>query len=202
MQWFRKYRDAERQNLPLPSVSRIEEKLARKKKKRQTLTKDKAAVSKSQKHASDAKRRARTERTNVLVKRELDFYQSPPTSRHMSIKTESDYDQSPPKSRRKFSWMSSPQTSHGAQQHLPPVSKNTEKDCSICLESLPIRDFPDATLSDACIHDQSACNECITTSVNTQIPDISWDQIKCPECPAILHYNTVNRYSSTESFQM
>ena len=78
----------------------------------------------------------------------------------------------------------------------------TLRECSICLEDYPGDEFLHVPLTTGCSHKLKVCRKCVSMSIDVQIPDVTWDQIKCPECPSKLSYDVVKRYASFDAFLM
>jgi len=76
-----------------------------------------------------------------------------------------------------------------------------QADCSICMETLAVEEFPEQTTTELCSHDLTVCRSCLTHSIDSQIPDVAWDQIQCPECTESLPYDVVKTWASPEAFQ-
>ena len=74
-------------------------------------------------------------------------------------------------------------------------------ECSVCLEAMRSRKFPKQKLSVACQHEPTVCRSCVTLSIDSQIPDVAWDRVTCPECPEALDFQTVKQWASEESFK-
>lgn len=68
---------------------------------------------------------------------------------------------------------------------LPPV------ECCVCMDTLGAELFPQQKITQLCNHDPTVCQNCLSQSIDTQIPDVAWDQVKCPECPETLPYDVV-----------
>lgn len=76
-----------------------------------------------------------------------------------------------------------------------------KQECSVCLESFRSREFPKQKLSVACQHESTVCGGCVTQSLDTQIPDVSWDNVTCPECPEALGYDAIQKWASADAFE-
>lgn len=76
-----------------------------------------------------------------------------------------------------------------------------ELDCSICMESFPIHQFPHKKLAAGCNHQPSTCLACLKQSLKQQTEDIPWDQIACPECPERLTFEVVKEFATKEVFE-
>ncbi|KAK0109694.1 hypothetical protein ONS95_002373 [Cadophora gregata] len=72
-------------------------------------------------------------------------------------------------------------------------------ECCVCTDSFPQHRFPNVTST--CDHGPTVCEDCIKQSVNTQIMQVAWDKIKCPECSEALQYDVVKKWASKKSFE-
>lgn len=78
---------------------------------------------------------------------------------------------------------------------LPPV------ECCVCMDTLGAELFPQQKITQLCNHDPTVCQNCLSQSIDTQIPDVAWDQVKCPECPETLPYDVVKEWASPAAFE-
>lgn len=76
-----------------------------------------------------------------------------------------------------------------------------EQECIICAETLRVSQFPEARVTDKCSHEPNTCLECISHHIQSQLESRRWDQLSCPECPALLRYADVQRYAARKTFQ-
>jgi hypothetical protein len=83
------------------------------------------------------------------------------------------------------------------QQVLEPLFR----DCCICMDSFDDSNFPRQKITTACSHRASVCLSCLTQSIDTQIPDVAWDHIKCLECSKLLPFDVVKTWASNEMFE-
>ncbi|PVH88823.1 hypothetical protein DL98DRAFT_362001, partial [Cadophora sp. DSE1049] len=72
-------------------------------------------------------------------------------------------------------------------------------ECCVCTGSFPQHHF--SSITSMCDHEPTVCDDCISQSVNTQVIDVAWDKIKCPECPATLRHPDVKSWASEELFE-
>ncbi len=78
---------------------------------------------------------------------------------------------------------------------LPPA------ECCVCMDTLVAELFPQQKITQICNHDPKVCQKCLSQSIDTQIPDVAWDQVKCPECPETLPYAVVKGWASPAAFE-
>ncbi|TVY62711.1 E3 ubiquitin-protein ligase dbl4 [Lachnellula suecica] len=74
-------------------------------------------------------------------------------------------------------------------------------DCTVCMESLELGDFPQQKLTSSCDHKSLTCASCLTQSIEAQIADTPWDQITCPQCPELVSFESVKSVVSAEAFE-
>lgn len=75
------------------------------------------------------------------------------------------------------------------------------RECSVCYESLPIKDFPKVNITTNCEHDNSVCTVCIRAHVDARVDIGQFGFITCPMCPEELVLEDVRRLCVTETFE-
>lgn len=87
-----------------------------------------------------------------------------------------------------------PDVAHSPTQAPDPVSEPVEdpidvvpvaqviRECEVCLESLTPDTTPQRIVTFACQHEIDTCQQCLVTSLSTQMSEKMWDQINCPSC--------------------
>jgi hypothetical protein len=75
------------------------------------------------------------------------------------------------------------------------------KECEVCMDSWELENFPPQEITASCSHEVAVCNDCLTRSVDTQIPEVEWDHIVCPQCDETLTYEAVKQWASLEAFR-
>jgi len=83
----------------------------------------------------------------------------------------------------------------------PDLARPRTIECMTCVEILRLENFPNQKLSWECNHEPTVCNACLTRSIDLQIPEVEWDQVKCPECSTILPFDMVKRHASAHMFE-
>jgi hypothetical protein len=83
----------------------------------------------------------------------------------------------------------------------PDLARPRTIECMTCVEILRLENFPSEKLSWECNHEPTVCNACLTRSIDLQIPEVEWDQVKCPECSTILPFDIVKRHASAHMFE-
>lgn len=76
-----------------------------------------------------------------------------------------------------------------------------QAECCVCMEKLGIDNFPREAITQQCNHAPTVCRNCLTQSIDSQIPEKERDQIQCPECRETLPYDVVKEWTSPESFE-
>lgn len=75
------------------------------------------------------------------------------------------------------------------------------KECSVCMEPQWVKEFPSKKLEALCNHQPSVCSSCVTEHISSQISEIAWDQITCPECPQALSFEVIKAWASENAFE-
>jgi hypothetical protein len=86
------------------------------------------------------------------------------------------------------------------------TQKNTTKasnfrECSVCYESLPNKDFPRANITAKCEHSNSVCTACIGAHVDARVDIGQFGFMTCPTCPETLALEDVRRLCRAETFE-
>lgn len=76
-----------------------------------------------------------------------------------------------------------------------------EQECVICAETLRVSQYPETGVTDKCTHESNTCLECISHHIHSQLDSRMWDQLSCPECPALLGYADVRKFATEATFQ-
>jgi len=88
-----------------------------------------------------------------------------------------------------------------AATQLPPtVITPTDWECIVCTETFTEDSLPRSHVTPSCEHDPSICFPCLTQSLDIQIRERSWTDIKCPSCPELLTYDCIRLLASSETF--
>jgi hypothetical protein len=81
------------------------------------------------------------------------------------------------------------------------IPNSTEiRSCEICLDELPIAEFPNRRISTGCNHDPSSCLPCLRASIKSHHENKIWDAISCPECTSRLNYRDIRDFADSETF--
>jgi hypothetical protein len=84
------------------------------------------------------------------------------------------------------------------QRRLPDILSG-DRECVICTDTKPVSDFPTAGITKACTHEPTTCLVCVATSIQTDLSNRLWNEIKCPECRELLEYDDVQRFADDET---
>lgn len=76
-----------------------------------------------------------------------------------------------------------------------------EQDCAVCADTLRASQFPKTQITQSCTHAPNTCLECIQRHIESQLETRMWNQLCCPECPAMLEYADIEKYASKATFQ-
>lgn len=75
------------------------------------------------------------------------------------------------------------------------------RDCVVCMESLPVADFPDRKITTQCQEVATICKACLASSITAQLDFKSWNQISCPLCLNLLESEDVKKFATEECVQ-
>ena len=78
---------------------------------------------------------------------------------------------------------------------------SNERECAICLESLPLLDFPVRDITSSCNHEPNICASCLSKSIATQFTTKAWNIIDCPTCSQRLDYADVMNFADNATFE-
>lgn len=85
------------------------------------------------------------------------------------------------------------------KKNIPKASKVRE--CSVCFESRPNKDFPGVNITANCEHDNSVCTNCIGAHVDARVDIGQFGFITCPMCLEALVLEDVRRLCGNEIFE-
>ncbi|MCJ1397835.1 hypothetical protein MMC11_001031 [Xylographa trunciseda] len=70
--------------------------------------------------------------------------------------------------------------------------------CGICMDHIPKSRIPNSKITDRCDHATTACLECLSKSLSSQLDSTTWDRVSCPICPVVLGFEEVEMYASKD----
>ncbi|KAI1268825.1 hypothetical protein F5Y18DRAFT_372656 [Xylariaceae sp. FL1019] len=74
--------------------------------------------------------------------------------------------------------------------------------CSICTDDKRVSEMPDKRAITAnCSHRATACNDCVAQWISSSMETVSWDRLRCPECPALLNSSNVKKFATRDTFK-
>ncbi|KAK8066146.1 hypothetical protein PG997_012893 [Apiospora hydei] len=75
------------------------------------------------------------------------------------------------------------------------------RECTICMDTKPLEDFPRRRTTSTCDHLPTACRECIQTSLLAQFEEKAMEHITCLECPEMLAPSDVQTFVPRAKYQ-
>ncbi|KAI1271044.1 hypothetical protein F5Y07DRAFT_406099 [Xylaria sp. FL0933] len=73
--------------------------------------------------------------------------------------------------------------------------------CTICADDKRVSEMPTrGRITENCEHKATACKECVGQWIASSMETISWDRLKCPECPKILGFKHIETFASRDVF--
>lgn len=82
-------------------------------------------------------------------------------------------------------------------------------DCSVCMESLPLQEFPVGLITSTCLldfhraEDESfICKSCINDSIQAQLETSTPDRLHCPLCSEPMTHDDVKKWAEHDIFEM
>ncbi|KAI1774969.1 hypothetical protein F4818DRAFT_57311 [Hypoxylon cercidicola] len=84
-----------------------------------------------------------------------------------------------------------------AEAWLVPLSET----CIVCSDEKRVSEMPNRRrITASCEHDSSICKECVGQWIVSSMDTVTWDRLKCPECPQLLKYENVRAFALREVF--
>ncbi|KAI1651504.1 uncharacterized protein F4817DRAFT_324761 [Daldinia loculata] len=84
-----------------------------------------------------------------------------------------------------------------AESWLVPTSET----CIVCGDEKRVSEMPNRKrITAACEHDATTCKACVGLWIASSLERITWDRLKCPECPKLLKFENVRAFASREIF--
>nr|POE50722.1 e3 ubiquitin-protein ligase rnf19a [Quercus suber] len=74
------------------------------------------------------------------------------------------------------------------------------QDCNICGDGKWPFEFPIKAPSSKCHHEPTTCIECLESWMAAEVETKGSNGLKCPECPAVLQYEDIQRAASSSAF--
>ncbi|KAI1453463.1 hypothetical protein F4805DRAFT_366308 [Annulohypoxylon moriforme] len=74
--------------------------------------------------------------------------------------------------------------------------------CIVCSDDKRVSEMPNRRrITASCEHDATICKECVGTWITSSMDSVTWDRLKCPECPQLLKYENVRAFATRETFE-
>lgn len=84
-----------------------------------------------------------------------------------------------------------------AEARLVPLTET----CNVCSDEKRVSEMPNRRLITAsCEHDSSICKDCVGQWIASSMDTLTWDRLKCPECPQLLKYHNVQAFAPRDVF--
>lgn len=71
--------------------------------------------------------------------------------------------------------------------------------CSVCSDDKKITELA-TRIASGCSHQPSTCRDCLGQWIHSSLDNLTWDRLKCPDCPELLNFDSVRRYALKEDF--
>ncbi|OTB05545.1 hypothetical protein M426DRAFT_21859 [Hypoxylon sp. CI-4A] len=85
-----------------------------------------------------------------------------------------------------------------AEAALVPLTET----CVVCSDEKRVSEMPNRLrITASCEHDSSMCKECVASWITSSMDTVTWDRLKCPECPQLLKYDNVRAFATKEIFE-
>ncbi|KAI1214172.1 uncharacterized protein F4807DRAFT_117371 [Annulohypoxylon truncatum] len=74
--------------------------------------------------------------------------------------------------------------------------------CIVCSDDKRVSEMPNRRrITMSCEHDSTICKECVGAWIASSMDTVTWDRLKCPECPQLLKYENVRAFATREVFE-
>jgi hypothetical protein len=75
------------------------------------------------------------------------------------------------------------------------------QECSICIETKPVNEFPKVTSK--CRHKATTCLTCLQAWISSELTALTWNRLKCfgDGCNAVLAYTDMKKHATPEVFE-
>lgn len=72
--------------------------------------------------------------------------------------------------------------------------------CAVCGEDKRVTEMP-RRITARCEHLPTTCKDCLAQWIDSSMDTVTWDQLRCPECPRHLKYQDVQAFASRKTFE-
>ncbi|XXG98162.1 hypothetical protein Hte_004483 [Hypoxylon texense] len=84
-----------------------------------------------------------------------------------------------------------------AEAWLVPLTET----CVVCSDEKRVSEMPNRRrITASCEHDATICKECVGQWIVSSMDTVTWDRLKCPECPQLLKYENVRAFAPRDAF--
>lgn len=84
-----------------------------------------------------------------------------------------------------------------AEAWLVPLSET----CIVCSDEKRVSEMPNKRrITASCEHDATICKECVGQWIVSSMDTMTWDRLKCPDCPQLLKYENVRAFAPRDTF--
>ncbi|KAI0882826.1 uncharacterized protein GGS22DRAFT_180925 [Annulohypoxylon maeteangense] len=74
--------------------------------------------------------------------------------------------------------------------------------CIVCSDDKRVSEMPNRRkITASCEHDSTICKECVGAWIASSMDTVTWDRLKCPECPQLLKYENVRAFATKDVFE-
>ncbi|KAI1505249.1 hypothetical protein F5X99DRAFT_275730 [Biscogniauxia marginata] len=74
--------------------------------------------------------------------------------------------------------------------------------CTVCDDDKMVSEMPRRRrITKDCKHEATVCKECVEQWITSSLEPITWDRLKCPECPQLLKFGDVRAFASKDTFE-
>ena len=81
------------------------------------------------------------------------------------------------------------------------LTQPQNRDCLVCMESLPLTGFSRDNVTSTCDHEIDVCLFCLSQHISAQFATKVWDQIDCPTCGQRLQFADIQKFAPGSVFQ-
>jgi ribosomal protein S27E len=79
------------------------------------------------------------------------------------------------------------------------VTARMRIECVVCRDHKRWIAFPQSPVTEECTHFPTTCLSCLQATVKFGLEQKQWEDIKCPDCGAVLQYRDLQRFADNET---
>ncbi|KAM0474589.1 hypothetical protein ACHAPX_007533, partial [Trichoderma viride] len=72
-------------------------------------------------------------------------------------------------------------------------------ECVICGDYKGTMSFPQSPITKDCTHFPTTCLMCLQKMLRSELERKQWEDIKCPECGAVLQYQEIQKFADNDT---